>query len=259
MIRTHREGAVAVVELNRPERLNALNVQMTRDLHGVLAGIATDRGVGAVVLTGVGRGFCSGVDIVDAGLPTFPSGEADVRTALLEASNPVVMMLREMPQPVVAALNGVAAGIGASYALACDLVVAARSAKLVLAFVKVGLVPDGGSSVLVAARAGFGRALEMSLLGDPVTAEQALDWGLVNRVADDGSLVADAMELACRLADGSTATRAAIKRLLNDPILEQLRTQLALEAEMQGVCYRSDEAAEARAAFAAKRTSNSAA
>jgi 2-(1,2-epoxy-1,2-dihydrophenyl)acetyl-CoA isomerase len=258
MIRTRREDAVAVVELNRPERLNALTVGMAKELYDVLGAIAADVAMKAVVITGMGRGFCSGADVIDSGLPTFASGEPDVRTALLEAFNPVVMMLREMPQPVVAALNGVAAGIGLSYALACDLIVASRSATLILAFVKLGLVPDGGSSVLVPARAGLGRALEMSLLGDPVAADTALDWGLVNRVTDDELMMNDAMELARKLANGSSAARSAIKRLLNVPILEQLRAQLIVEAEMQGLRYASDEAAEAIAAFTSNRTKTSA-
>ena len=143
-------------------------------------------------------------------------------------------MLREMPQPVVAAVNGVAAGIGVSVALACDLVLVSRTAVLLLPFVNLGLVPDGGSTLLVTARAGMGRGLEMSLLGDPIGAEQALEWGLVNRVEEDANLLSAAAALARRLAAGPPEAQAATKRLLNAPYLEQLRAQLTLEADVAG-------------------------
>ena len=149
-----RDGAVVVVELHRPETLNAFNVRMAQELHAVLGDIAGDKSARAVMLTGSGRGFSSGFDLIDGGMPTLPSGRPDARRTLLEVFNPLVLMLRELPQPVVAALNGVAAGIGLSYALACDIVVAARSATLLLAFVNVGLVPDGGAT---GAGAGPGR------------------------------------------------------------------------------------------------------
>lgn len=252
-VTTSRDGAVAVVELNRPDSLNAFNVQMAKELRATLAAIAGDSDVKAVVLTGAGRGFSSGFDLINGGLPTLPSGRPDLRWGLLELFNPVVLLLREMPQPVVAAINGVAAGIGASYALACDLIVAARSASLLLAFVNVGLVPDGGSTVLVQARAGITRALEMSLLGERISAERALEWGLVNRLEDDERLIEEAMALARRLADGPPAAQTAIKDLVNAGFLDQLRAQLTVEAELQGVRGDSDEAADAMNAFAERR------
>lgn len=252
-IRLRREGSVAVVELHRPETLNAFNLLMGRELNAVLGTLAEDRAVGAVVLTGAGRGFSSGLDLKSSGLPTLPSGRTDARSTLLEVFNPIVLTLREMRQPVVAAINGVAAGIGASFALACDLVLISRSATLLLAFVNVGLVPDGGSTLLVAARAGIGRALEMSLLAESVTAGQALEWGLVNRVEDDDKLQSVAMELAQRLASGPPEAQAAIKDLLNAPYLDQLRKQLALEADAQGERTSSDEAARTMKAFVERR------
>lgn len=255
-IRTWQDGPVVVVELHRPETLNAFNVRMAQELHAVLGDIAGDKGVRAVVLTGSGRGFSSGFDLIDGGMPTSPSGRPDTRRTLLEVFNPLVLMLRELPQPVVAALNGVAAGIGLSYALACDIIVAARSATLLLAFVNVGLVPDGGATVLVPARAGIGRALELSLLGDPISAERALEWGLVNRVESDERLLDEALALAHRLADGPPGAQAAIKGLLNNTFLEQLRTQLRIEAEVQGTRSSSDESADAIQAFAQRRESS---
>lgn len=252
-IRLRRDGAVAVVELHRPETLNAFNVLMATELHAALGAIAVDQDVRAVMLTGAGRGFSSGLDLISSGLPTLPSGRPDARSVLLELFNPLVLSLREMPQPVVAAVNGPAAGIGASLALACDLVVVARSAVLLLAFINIALVPDGGATLLLSARAGMGRALEMSLLGDPISAEQALEWGLVNRVEDDENLLTAAAGLARRLAEGPPEAQAATKRLLNAPYLEQLRTQLALEADAQGARAASDEAAAAMKAFVERR------
>ena len=252
-VRMRRDGAVALLELHRPETLNALNLLMATELQAALSAIAVDPGVRAVMLTGAGRGFSSGLDLTNSGLPTLPSGRTDARSALLELFNPLVLMLREMPQPVVAAVNGVAAGIGASFALACDLVLISRSAVLLFAFAKIGLVPDGGSTLLVSARAGIGRALEMSLLGDPISAQRALEWGLVNRVEEDANLLGAATELARRLADGPPEAQAAIKALLNAPYLEALRAQLALEADAQGLRAGSDEAAQAMKTFVDRR------
>jgi len=252
-VRMRRDGPVAVLELHRPETLNAFNLLMVRELHTALGAIAIDPGVRAVMLTGAGRGFSSGLDLKSSGLPSLPSGRPDARATLVELFNPIVLMLREMPQPVVAAVNGVAAGIGASVALACDLVLISRSAVLLLAFVNIGLVPDGGATLFVSARAGIGRALEMSLLGEPITAQQALEWGLANRVEDDASLLSAATALTRRLADGPPEAHAAIKGLLNAPYLEQLRAQLGLEADAQGVRADSDEAARAMKAFVDRR------
>ena len=252
-VRMRRDGPVAVLELHRPVMLNAFNLRMVRELRTALGAIAIDPGVRAVMLTGAGRGFSSGLDLKSSDLPTLPSGRPDARATLVELFNPIVLTLREMPQPVVAAVNGVAAGIGASVALACDLVLMSRSAVLLLAFVNIGLVPDGGATLLVSARAGIGRALEMSLVGEPISAQQALEWGLANRVEDDASLLSAATALTRRLADGPAEAHAAIKGLLNAPYLERLRAQLGLEADAQGVRADSDEATLAMKAFVDRR------
>jgi 2-(1,2-epoxy-1,2-dihydrophenyl)acetyl-CoA isomerase len=179
------------------------------------------------------------------------SGRPDLGWALRELYNPLILALREMPQPVIAAVNGVAAGVGCSIALACDIVVAARSASFMLAFVNVALVPDGGASLLVAARAGVARASEMALLGARVDAEEALRWNLVNQVEDDAASAAAAV--AARLGAGPPEALAAIKALLNEPWLGALRAQLEREAAAQ--TGRSDcaEVDEAIAAFREKR------
>ncbi len=252
-IRVHRLDDVVRIDLHRPDTLNAVNVQLARELNDELESIAGDRTVGSVVLTGAGRAFSSGFDLKDGGLPLRESGRPDTGWGLRNVFHPLVLTLREMPQPVVAAVNGVAAGIGCSYALACDIVLAARSASFLLAFVNVGLVPDGGATVLVPARAGVGRGLEMSLLGEKVSAEEALGWGLVNRVEDDASLLPAATEIAKRLAAGPPQAQADIKRILNAPYLGQLKAALELEAETQSRRSDSHEAAEAIQAFLEKR------
>jgi len=252
-IKVTRDGAVAVVELHRPDSLNSINMALGNELLRALHEIAADPGIGAVVITGAGRAFSSGADLRDVGGTTTASGRPDVAARLRDTLHPITLALREMPQPVIAAVNGVAAGIGCAYALACDVVVAARSASLLLAFVNVALVPDGGASLLVSARGGLGRALEMALLGEQVPAEQALAYGLVNRVEDDDRVLDAALELARRLAAGPPETHAAIKRLLNEPYLEPLRRQLDLEADAQALRIESGEAAEAITAFLQKR------
>jgi 2-(1,2-epoxy-1,2-dihydrophenyl)acetyl-CoA isomerase len=252
-VRCTRDGAVAQIELNRPETLNALNIPLAQDLLRALEIVADDRTIGSVVLTGAGRGFCSGFDLKSGGVPLTDAGRPDTGWGLRQVFNPIVRTLREMPQPVVAAVNGVAAGIGCSYALACDLVVAARSSYFLLAFVNVGLVPDGGATVLVPARAGLGRALEMALLGERVPADEAYAWGLVNRVVDDELVLSEALAVAQKLAAGPPEAQADIKRIFNGPHLEALVAALELEAETQSYRSDSDEAAEAILAFIEKR------
>jgi 2-(1,2-epoxy-1,2-dihydrophenyl)acetyl-CoA isomerase len=250
----HRDGAVLVIELNRPERLNALTPQITSQLSDAVARTAADDTVRCVVLTGAGRAFSAGADLKanDDAIPAS-SGEPDLGQVLRDIHNPLILALRKMPQPLVAAVNGVAAGIGCSYALACDYVVAARSASFLLAFVNAALVPDGGASVLVPARAGMGRALQMALLGEKVSATTALEWGLANELVDDQELMPAALAVAHRLAVGPPRAQAAIKALLNAAVLPTLRESLVREAEAQSGRSGSPEVAEALAAFLAKR------
>jgi 2-(1,2-epoxy-1,2-dihydrophenyl)acetyl-CoA isomerase len=228
---------------------------MAREVLGALQTAAADPTVGAVVLTGAGRAFSAGADLKDisAGRPVVASGRPDLGWALREIYHPLILTIREMPQPVVAAVNGVAAGIGCSIALASDLVFASRSASFMLAFVRVALVPDGGASLLVTARSGVGRAAEMAMTGDQIGADQALRWNLISRVEDDEALRPAALEAAARLASGPPEALAAIKELLNAPWLDTLRRQLDLEAHAQSGRSDSDEVVEAVAAFRERR------
>ncbi len=227
-----RGGAAARIELNRPETMNAWNKQFGRDLFAAITTVSDDAGVRAVEIGGAGRGFSSGADLRGGFGPT-PEGHPDVLTVLREVYHPIILGIRNMPKPVVAAVNGPAVGIGCSLALACDLIVAARSAYFLLAFVNIGLVPDGGSSVFVPARASFARAMQMSMLGERVGAEQALEWGLINRLADDAELSANVGALIDRLAEGPTLSYAGAKRQLNARVYAGIEQQLELEAQIQ--------------------------
>ena len=195
--------------------------------------MAEDDTARAVVVTGAGRAFSSGADLKDFGVELDERGRPDVYKALTERYHPVMHAIRELPKPVVASVNGAAAGIGCSLALCCDLIVAAQSAYLLLAFVNIGLVPDGGSSVFVPTRVGAARASEMAMLGERVPAAQALAWGLINRVAPDEQLAAETAALAQRLAAGPTHSYAGTKRLVNNWLYPRMAEQLELEAQLQ--------------------------
>jgi 2-(1,2-epoxy-1,2-dihydrophenyl)acetyl-CoA isomerase len=248
-----RDGAVATVILDRPQALNAWSEQLAEELRDAVERLAHDEAVRCVTLTGRGRAFSAGAD-VKAGFPPTAAGHPDIHTRLVEVHHPIITGVREMPKPVIAAVNGPAAGIGCSLALACDLVIAAESAYLMLAFVRIGLAPDGGASAFVHVRAGLGRGLEMALLGEPIPARQALDWGLVNRVVADADLQNSAAALASQLADGPTRAYAATKREFNALAYRELRRQLALEADEQQVLAATYDHAEGLAAFAEKRS-----
>jgi 2-(1,2-epoxy-1,2-dihydrophenyl)acetyl-CoA isomerase len=246
----HRHGGTAKIELNRPERLNAWNAQFSRDLKAALDAAAADPAVRAVLLTGAGRGFSSGADISgDSGL----SSGQEVYERLTTQYHPIILGIRQMQKPVVSAVHGPAAGIGASLALCCDLVTASESAYFLLAFVNIGLVPDGGSSLLIPSRVGFTRAAEMAMLGERIGARQALEWGLINRVWPDDEFTAGADELAARLAEGPTRSYWGAKRELNRWLYEGMEPQLEFEAGLQREMAESADFAEGVTAFAEKR------
>ncbi len=250
------EDSVAEITLNRPERLNAWTDQLGAELRKAILEDAADESVRAVLITGAGRGFSSGADVKEM-LEQGSKGERpDVGTMLRERYHPIIKGIRELPKPVVAAVNGPAVGIGCSLALACDLIWAGESAIFGLAFVNIGLAPDGGSTMLVPIAVGKARALEMALLGDPVSAEEALEWGLINRVVPDGKLMEDARALARRLAAGPTRSYANSKRMLNNSLMRIMDEQLDLEADTQGEMTRTGDFLEGISAFVEKREPN---
>jgi 2-(1,2-epoxy-1,2-dihydrophenyl)acetyl-CoA isomerase len=247
-----REG-VMTIELNRPDSLNAWDGALGEELLAAVREAAADAAVRAVVVTGAGRAFSSGADL-KAGFEPTADGAPDVRTRLTQRYHPIITGIRRMPKPVVAAVNGPAVGIGCSLALACDLVLAAESAYFLLAFVNIGLVPDGGSSVLVPERIGFARAAEMAMLGERVPARQALEWGLVNRVVPDAELAEEARALAERLAAGPTRSYAGSKRQLNAWRFARMEEQLELEASIQQEMAGSGDFREGVQAFLERRS-----
>ncbi len=249
-----RRGAATTIVLNRPEMLNAWNRPLGVQLLAALQSAAADDAVRAVCITGAGRAFSSGADLKDLSAEPGPDGRPDVYKVLTERYHPIITAVRRMPKPVVAAVNGPAVGIGCSLALACDLIVARRSAYFLLAFVNIGLVPDGGSSLLVPSRVGLARAAEMAMLGERVEAPQALEWGLVNRVLEDDAFDPGVQELVDRLAAGPTQSYAGTKRQLNHWLYERMDEQLELEARVQQEMVASGDFAEGVAAFLQKRT-----
>ena len=248
-----RRGGAAKIELNRPETRNAWNDQFSVDLLAAIRSVTEDPDVRAVLITGAGRGFSSGADLKASLADNTDGGVPNVYRRLTERYHPIIVGLREIPKPVVAAVHGAAAGIGASLALACDLIVAAESAYFLLAFVNIGLVPDGGSSVLVPTRVGFTRAAEMSLLGERIGAQQAADWGLINRAWPDEEFPARPDELITRLAAGPTKSYAGAKRQLNNWLYDRMAAQLELEARIQQEMAGSADFLEGAMAFAEKR------
>jgi 2-(1,2-epoxy-1,2-dihydrophenyl)acetyl-CoA isomerase len=245
-------GAVGRLTLNRPETLNAWTAEFGRELKQVVEGEAAEESVRAVLVTGAGRGFSSGADL-KAGFEPAEDGMPDIKKELHELYHPVIAGIRRLPKPVVAAVNGPAVGIGCSLALACDLVMAAESAFLGLAFVNIGLMPDGGSTAFVPPAIGKARAFQMALLGERVQAPQALDWGLVNWVHPDDELMDEADALVERLAAGPTRSYASSKRALSRAIYGDLDGQLDLEADLQHALGRSKDFLEGAAAFVEKR------
>jgi 2-(1,2-epoxy-1,2-dihydrophenyl)acetyl-CoA isomerase len=247
-----QSGAVGRLTLNRPETLNAWTPEFGRELTQVIDHEAAQDDIRAVLVTGAGRGFSSGADL-KAGFEPADDGMPDIRHELHDFYHPAIAGIRRLPKPVVAAVNGPAVGIGCSLAVACDLVMAAESAFFGLAFVNVGLMPDGGSTAFVPPAVGKARAFQMALLGERVPAAQALEWGLVNWVHPDDRLMAEAEALVERLAAGPTRSYASSKEALNRFIYGDLDGQLALEAELQHALGRSKDFIEGAAAFVEKR------
>jgi 2-(1,2-epoxy-1,2-dihydrophenyl)acetyl-CoA isomerase len=251
-VRWDLDGAVATITLNRPDARNALTMEMKTALLAALERAGSSPEVRAVVLTGAGPGFCTGQDLREhAGLLDGAPGQ--VMNTVREHYNPIVLTIRSMPKPVLAAVNGVAAGAGAGLAFACDLRVAAQGATFLMAFARVGLAADTGASWTMQRLAGSGRAAELLMLAEPITASRALEFGLVNSVVDDAELPAAASALAARLAAGPTAAYAAIKAQLDYAATHGLAETLEQEADIQAGLGRTEDHRTATFAFARKQ------
>ncbi len=248
-VRSDRDGAVTTITLNRPQARNALTAEMKDALLAALGRAASDPAVRAVIITGAGDGFCAGQDLREHG--EFLAGGQPIDT-VRRHYNPIITTIMTMPKPVVAAVNGGAAGAGASLALACDLRVAARGASLLLAFARVGLGPDSGASWTLQRLAGTARAAELLMLAEPIPADRALAAGLVNSIVDDDELTEAARALAQRLAAGPTAAYAAIKTALVFAATHDLAASLEKEAQLQEDLGRTADHRAATSAFLRK-------
>jgi len=245
-----REGW-RILTLNRPARLNAFNEALHRALAKAIEEAETDTECRAVLLTGAGRGFCAGQDLNDR----VATGTApDLGMALDQFYNPLVRRIRRMPKPIVCAVNGVAAGAGANLALACDIVLAARSAKFIQAFAKIGLVPDSGGTFFLPRLVGDARARGLALLAEPLSAEKAEDWGMIWKAVDDDKLQAQAEALTAHLATQPTQGFALMKLALSVSAGNTLDMQLDVERDLQRQAGRTPDYAEGARAFLEKRT-----
>jgi 2-(1,2-epoxy-1,2-dihydrophenyl)acetyl-CoA isomerase len=248
-LRVDVDGPVATLTLDRPEALNALTIPMKVALREALERIATDRTVRAVILTGAGRAFCAGQDLAEREAPDAAPLDDELR----QRYNPIIRAIRSMGQPVIAAVNGVAAGAGASLAFACDLRIAASDARFVLAFGRIGLIPDSGATWFLPRLVGGARAAEMAFVGDPVSADEALGMGLVSRVVPADDLMTEARALADRIADAAPMALALTKAALERAESIDLETALEGEAKLQGIAGATADHAEGLAAFREKR------
>lgn len=246
LVQVETAGGICRITLNRPEVMNALNRALRRDLTAALLEAHQAR---VIVLTGAGRGFCSGQDLSDAAGLDAAGFEAVLNGEYV----PMVRAITEAPVPVIAAVNGVAAGAGANLALACDLVIAAESASFIQAFSRIGLIPDAGGTSFLPRRVGLQRAMGAALLAEPVSARQAADWGMIWEAVPDDGFAEVVSARAEQLAAGPTGAYAALKQALRGAFDQSLEAQLAVEARLQGLCGQSQDFREGVAAFQEKR------
>jgi 2-(1,2-epoxy-1,2-dihydrophenyl)acetyl-CoA isomerase len=247
-----RDGAILTLTLNRAEALNALNRELTGALRRAIDAAARDEAVGAIILTGAGRAFCAGADLKEV-TARSDAGDRDLGDDLRRNYAPMIRAIRACPKPVIAAINGTAAGAGLSLALACDLRLAAAGAPLIVVFVRVGLVPDAGSLFFLTRMLGLSKATELALTGEPLRAEDAQGLGLVAAVVQPERLMAAAVERGRRLAEGPRQTYALIKRGMERALDLDLEQTMELEAQLQAAAAATPDAQEAIRAFLEKR------
>ncbi|MBS1636639.1 MAG: 2-(1,2-epoxy-1,2-dihydrophenyl)acetyl-CoA isomerase [Bacteroidetes bacterium] len=246
---TELQGNVAVIRLNRPDKFNSFNREMALQLHAALDEAEKNKTVRAIVLTGEGKAFCAGQDLAEAIDNSGPGIERIVE----EHYNPIIMRIRHIEKPIIAAVNGVAAGAGANIALACDIVFAARSASFIQAFSKIGLIPDSGGTFMLPRLIGFNMASALMMTGDKATAEEAMQYGMVYKIFDDKDLLSQALVNAQHMAAMPTKAIGLTKRLLNASYQNTLAQQLDMERDMQVESAKSYDYNEGVKAFLEKR------
>ncbi len=248
-----REGGVATLTLNRPGSLNSFTTRMHQEVRHALERVESDKGIRCLLLTGAGRGFCAGQDLNDRAVA--PAADTpDLSASIRRYYNPLILTLTGLEKPVVCAVNGVAAGAGANIALACDIVLAARSASFIQGFTRIGLLPDSGGTWMLPRLVGRSRAMALAMLNSKVPAEKAEQWGMIWRAIDDDRLMEEARTLAAHLATQPTLGLGLTKRAIDQAGGNGLEQQLELECELQAVAGRSHDYAEGVAAFLEKRT-----
>jgi len=243
---------VATLTLNRPKSLNSFTVEMHTEIRTVMEQVIEDKGIRCLVITGAGRGFCAGQDLGDRA-STDAGAVPDVGASVEKYYNPLIRSIMNLPKPVICAVNGVAAGAGASIALACDIVLAARSASFIQVFCKIGLIPDSGGTWNLPRAVGLARARGLALLGDRLPAETAESWGLIWKCVDDEALQDEAQKMASHFATQPTAALGRIKKLLNESSSNTLSEQLVLEQKAMQDLGQSDDYREGVTAFLEKR------
>lgn len=245
------EAGVQRITLNRPEKLNAFNPAVHKGLAEAMTRAESDAAIRCLLITGAGRGFCAGQDLTERDMKAV--GPIDLGSGLETWYNPLVKRMRALPKPIVCAVNGVAAGAGANFALACDIVLAARSASFIKAFVKIGLVPDCGGSYFLPRLAGVQRAMALAMTGDRLPAEDAERYGIVWKTVDDDKLMAEAMKLATNLAAGPTHSLGLMKKAMYASAGNTLAAQLDMERDLQREIGKGEDYREGVAAFLEKR------
>ena len=249
MVLTERREAIAILTLNNPEQYNALGGSLLDELNAALDKVLEEPAARAIVLTGAGKGFCSGAQF---GGNTFAAGES-IAARMRGSINPVIEKMRNLPIPIVVAMNGAAAGAGVGIALAGDIVIAARSARFILSFARLGAALDAGTSLFLQRSIGVARARALALLGEPLAAERAEQWGLIWKVVDDGDLLNEALAVAQKLADGPPISLGLIKGQIESAWSSSLTDTLDNEAVAQGRAFVTDDLREGAAAFVQKR------
>jgi 2-(1,2-epoxy-1,2-dihydrophenyl)acetyl-CoA isomerase len=241
-------NGIGKITLNRPDVLNSFHMTMAKEMQSALDTCAKDKTVRAVLITGAGRAFCAGQDLAAAIAPG-----ADIKVIVQEQYNPIIFKIRQIEKPVICAVNGVAAGAGANIAIACDIVLAASSASFIQAFSKIGLVPDSGGTYFLPRLLGLQRATALMMLGDKLSAQQALEYGMIYKVYPDETLMSEAEKLAEQMAQMATRGLALTKKLLNESLENNLAQQLSMEGDLQAMAAKTYDNAEGVKAFLEKR------
>lgn len=250
---TEKKNGVGIITLNRPDKLNSFNDELTFQLQDALKEMEKDKEVKAIIITGAGRGFCAGQDLQSRSIAQEVGQRPSLGDSIRRRYNPIVTKLRRMEKPIIAAVNGVAAGAGASVALACDFRIITEKTSFIQSFTKVGLVPDSGATFILPRLVGVTKAFELMLSAEKLTAEEAMKLGIVNKIVSDENLMKEATELAEKLAAGPTKAFALTKRAVNRAVFHDLEEGLEYEASLQEIAGRSDDFQEGVKAFVEKR------